>query len=386
MKRTSAVKLAVIGVLAILAPSLVRAGDSNGGSSNLEIKMPLGIPIDLWTYLVPNDNPITVAKVELGRKLFFDARLSADGKVSCASCHDPKRAFTDGRKVAEGIGGRLGTRNSPTLLNAMFSSGQFWDGRADTLESQAKMPLTNMDEMGNRSLDDALAKIAGVPEYVSGFRQVFGGPVTIDGFAKAVAAFERTLISGDSPFDRYLAGDLNAISETARNGMILFRTKARCGVCHVFNQNFAAFATSPFFTDGNYRNTGVAANFGGFNALARQAMAATRDQSGKAIAAMANHERAAELGRFVTTGNTLDIGAFRTPSLRNVDLTAPYFHDGSAATLADVVRFYVKGGNENPNRDWQLEPVALTELEQRELIEFLKALTSDDARRAADTR
>jgi len=385
MKRTSAVKLAVIGVLAILTPSLVSAGDSNA-SANLEIKMPLGIPIDLWTYLVPNDNPITAAKVELGRKLFFDVRLSADGKVSCASCHDPRRAFTDGRKVAEGIGGRLGTRNSPTLLNAMFSSGQFWDGRADTLESQAKMPLTNMDEMGNRTLDDAVAKMTGVPEYVSGFRQVFGGPVTIDGFAKAVAAFERTLISGDSPFDRYLAGDLNAISEAARNGMILFRTKARCGVCHVFNQNFAAFATSPFFTDGNYRNTGVAANFGGFNALARQAMAATRDQSGKAIAAMANHERAAELGRFVTTGNTLDIGAFRTPSLRNVDLTAPYFHDGSAATLADVVRFYVKGGNENPNRDWQLEPVALTELEQRELIEFLKALTSDDARRAADTR
>jgi len=385
MKRTSAVKLAVIGVLAILTPSLVSAGDSNA-SANLEIKMPLGIPIDLWTYLVPNDNPVTAAKVELGRKLFFDVRLSADGKVSCASCHDPRRAFTDGRKVAEGIGGRLGTRNSPTLLNAMFSSGQFWDGRADTLESQAKMPLTNMDEMGNRTLDDAVAKMTGVPEYVSGFRQVFGGPVTIDGFAKAVAAFERTLISGDSPFDRYLAGDLNAISETARNGMILFRTKARCGVCHVFNQNFAAFATSPFFTDGNYRNTGVAANFGGFNALARQAMAATRDQSGKAIAAMANHERAAELGRFVTTGNTLDIGAFRTPSLRNVDLTAPYFHDGSAATLADVVRFYVKGGNENPNRDWQLEPVALTELEQRELIEFLKALTSDDARRAADTR
>ena len=385
MKRTSAVKLAVIGVLAILTPSLVSAGDSNA-SANLEIKMPLGIPIDLWTYLVPNDNPVTAAKVELGRKLFFDVRLSADGKVSCASCHDPRRAFTDGRKVAEGIGGRLGTRNSPTLLNAMFSSGQFWDGRADTLESQAKMPLTNMDEMGNRTLDDAVAKMTGVPEYVSGFRQVFGGPVTIDGFAKAVAAFERTLISGDSPFDRYLAGDLNAISEAARNGMILFRTKARCGVCHVFNQNFAAFATSPFFTDGNYRNTGVAANFGGFNALARQAMAATRDQSGKAIAAMANHERAAELGRFVTTGNTLDIGAFRTPSLRNVDLTAPYFHDGSAATLADVVRFYVKGGNENPNRDWQLEPVALTELEQRELIEFLKALTSDDARRAADTR
>ena len=386
MKRTSAVKLAVIGVLAVLMPALVRASDSNAGSSSFEIKMPLGIPIALWTYFVPNDNPVTAAKVELGRKLFFDARLSADGKISCASCHDPGRAFTDGRKVAEGIGGRLGTRNSPTLLNSMFSTGQFWDGRAATLEEQAKMPLTNMDEMGNGSLDEVRAKIAAVPEYVKGFQEVFGGPVTIDGFAKAVAAFERTLVSGDSPLDRYLAGDLNALSESARNGMILFRTKARCGVCHVFNQNFAAFATFPFFTDGIYRNTGVAVNFTGFNALARRAMAAARDESGDALAALSKHERAGELGRFVTTGNTLDVGAFRTPSLRNVELTAPYFHDGSAATLADVVRFYVKGGNENPNRDWQLEPVPLTEIEQRDVVEFLKALTSDDARRVVEAR
>ena len=384
MKRTSAVKLAVIGLLAVLMPALVRASDSNAGSSSFEIKMPLGIPIELWTYFVPNDNPVTAAKVELGRKLFFDARLSADGKVSCASCHDPGRAFTDGRKVAEGIGGRLGIRNSPTLLNSMFSTGQFWDGRAGTLEEQAKMPLTNLDEMGNGSLDEVRAKIAAVPEYVRGFQQVFGGPVTVDGFAKAVAAFERTLVSGDSPLDRYLAGDLNALSESARNGLILFRTRARCGVCHVFNQNFAAFATFPFFTDGNYRNTGVAVNFSGFNALARRAMAAARDESGDALVALSKHERAGELGRFVTTGNTLDVGAFRTPSLRNVELTAPYFHDGSAATLADVVRFYVKGGNENPNRDWQLEPVSLTEGEQRDLVEFLKALTSDDARRMVE--
>jgi len=381
MKRTRAVKLAIVGVLAVLMPALVRASDSNAGSSSFEIKMPLGIPIALWTYFVPNDNPVTAAKVELGRKLFFDARLSADGKISCASCHDPGRAFTDGRKVAEGIGGRLGTRNSPTLLNSMFSTGQFWDGRAATLEEQAKMPLTNMDEMGNGSLDEVRARIAAVPEYVKGFQQVFGGPVTVDGFAKAVAAFERTLVSGDSPLDRYLAGDLNALSESARNGMILFRTKARCGVCHVFNQNFAAFATFPFFTDGIYRNTGVAVNFTGFNALARRAMAAARDESGDAMAALSKHERAGELGRFLTTGNTLDVGAFRTPSLRNVELTAPYFHDGSAATLAEVIRFYVKGGNENPNRDWQLEPVPLSEIEQRDLVEFLKALTSDDARR-----
>ncbi len=386
MKRTSAVKLAIVGVLAVLMPALVRASDSNAGSSSFEIKMPLGIPIELWSYFVPNHNPVTAAKVELGRKLFFDARLSADGKVSCASCHDPGRAFTDGRKIAEGIGGRLGTRNSPTLLNSMFSAGQFWDGRAGTLEEQAKMPLTNMDEMGNGSLDEVRAKIAAVPEYVKGFQEVFGGPVTIAGFAKAVAAFERTLVSGDSPLDRYLAGDLNALSESARNGMILFRTKARCGVCHVFNQNFAAFATFPFFTDGIYRNTGVAVNFTGFNALARRAMAAAHDESGDALAALSKHERAGELGRFVTTGNTLDVGAFRTPSLRNVELTAPYFHDGSAATLADVVRFYVKGGNENPNRDWQLEPVPLTEIEQSDVVEFLKALTSDDARRVVEAR
>ena len=384
MKVTSAVKLAVIAVLAVLTPALVQASDSPVGSSTFDIRMPLGIPLDLWTYFVPNSNPLTAAKVELGRKLFFDPRLSADGKVSCASCHDPKRAFTDGKAVAEGIGGRIGTRNSPTLLNSMFSTGQFWDGRADTLEEQARMPLTNPDEMGNRSLDEALAKIAEVPEYVSAFQQAFGGPVTIDRFGKAIAAFERTLISADSPLDRYVAGDLNALNDSARNGLILFRTRARCGVCHVFNQNFAAFATFPFFTDGNYRNTGVAANFSGFEELALRARAAARERSGESFAALSKHERAGELGRFVTTGNILDIGAFRTPSLRNVELTAPYFHDGSAATLDDVVRFYVQGGKKNPNRDWQLEPVALTESEQQDLIAFLKALTSDDARRMVE--
>jgi cytochrome c peroxidase len=323
---------------------------------------------------------VTAAKVELGRKLFFEPRLSADGKVSCASCHDPARAFTDGRKVAEGIGGRQGTRNSPTVLNSMFSTGQFWDGRAGTLEDQAKMPLTNPDEMGNRSFEEVVARMSSIPELDRGFKEAFGSRASIEGFVKAVAAFERTLVSGDSPLDRYLAGDMNAMSESARSGMILFRSKARCGVCHAFNQNFAAFATFPFFTDGNYRNTGVAANFDGFRDLARKALAAIRDKSGESMKELLKNERASELGRFVTTGNSLDIGAFRTPSLRNVELTAPYFHDGSAAPLEDVVKFYVKGGNENPNRDWQLEPVALTDSEQHELVEFLKALTSDDAR------
>jgi cytochrome c peroxidase len=385
VKRGSSFKLAVIGLLAVALPGLVCAADSAAAVS-FEINLPLGIPNELWSYFIPADNPMTAGKVELGRKLFFDQRLSADASISCASCHDPQRAFADGRKVAEGIGGRVGTRNSPSLLNSMFNSGQFWDGRAGTLEEQAKMPLVNPDEMGNDSWDAVVSRLAATPEYVREFQNVFNGPVTIDRVAKAIAAFERTLVSGNSAVDRYLAGDTNALSESARSGMILFRGKARCGVCHSFNQNFAAFASFPFFTDMNYRNTGVAARAAEFDGLARKAMAAARDESTSGLAALSKHERASELGRFLISGNTLDIGAFRTPSLRNVALTAPYFHDGSAATLDEVVKFYVRGGIENRNRDWQLEPVALSDEEQRDLIEFLKALTSDDALRLTQSR
>jgi cytochrome c peroxidase len=380
LKPISAIRLVVIGIAALLAPIIASASDSAVTPSNFEIKLPAAIPRELWSYFVPLDNPMTAAKVELGRKLFFDKRLSADGAVSCATCHEPERAFADGKQVAEGIGGRRGTRNSPTLFNSMFSTGQFWDGRAATLEEQAKMPLTNPDEMGNKSTAEVVERLATIPEYASGFKEVFGGPVTLNGIARAIAAFERTLVSGDAPLDRYLAGDIDAMSEAARRGLALFRGRARCGICHAFNLNFATFATFPFLTDGNYRNTGVAANYSGFQGLARRAIAASRDQTGKSVTELATHERAGELGRFIFSGNTLDIGAFRTPSLRNVELTAPYFHDGSAAALEDVVKFYVKGGNENLNRDWQLEPVALTDSEQRDLVEFLKALTSDDAR------
>jgi len=379
MSRKSAAKLLVVLSLGIALPGLVRASDSTEAA--FQIRLPLGIPYEIWSYFIPNDNPMVLSKIELGRKLFFDQNLSADGTVSCASCHDPKRAFTDGRKVAEGISGRTGTRNSPTLLNAMFNGGQFWDGRASTLEEQARMPLINPDEMGNASHADVVTRLAANPEYVNLFKASLGSPVTIDGIAKAIAAYERTLVSADSPVDRFLGGDLNALSESARNGLVLFRSKARCGVCHAFNQNFSTFASFPFFTDMNYRNTGVAANFNGFDGLARQAMAASRDDSGRSMLTLIKHERAGELGRFAISGNTLDIGAFRTPSLRNIELTAPYFHDGSAATLEDVVKFYVKGGQANPNRDWQLEPVPLAESEQHDLVEFLKSLTSDEARR-----
>jgi cytochrome c peroxidase len=370
-------KLCVVIFLAAILPVLVRADDRAASSVRFDIKLPAGIPFDVWSYYIPKDNPVTADKVKLGEQLFFDKRLSADGTVSCATCHDPRLAFADGRRLAEGISSKRGTRNTPSLLNSMFNTGQFWDGRTQSLEEQAKMPLINPDEMGAQTHDQIAARVGATPGYSDSFKQAFGGAVTIDAIAKAIAAYERTLVSGNSPLDRYTAGDLKALSESARNGMILFRSKARCSVCHAFNQSF------PFLTDGNYRNTGVAANYSGFESLTRRAIALSRDDSKGALEALTKQDGSYELGRFLLTGNSLDIGAYRTPSLRNVELTAPYFHDGSAATLLDVVRFYVKGGNENPMRDWQLEAVDLTESEQHDLVEFLKSLTGDDARRMA---
>jgi len=365
----------------MLLPVFVKARDTAIDAAAFDFKLPLGITRDLWSYFVPKDNPMTAEKVALGRELFFDKRLSADASISCAGCHAPERAFTDGKRIAEGIGGRTGTRNSPTLLNAMFNTGQFWDGRAESLEAQARLPLVNPDEMGNQTYEQIVMRLRGVPDYAKKFERVFGGTITMDAVAKAIAAYERTLVAGNSPFDRYQSGDMNALSSTARSGMILFRGKARCNVCHTINQGFGAY---PFLSDGNYRNTGVAANVTGFAAVSRRAMQVASDFKPALLAELSKQSDSPLLGRFIVTGNTLDIGAFRTPSLRNVELTAPYFHDGSAATLADVVKFYVKGGNENAFRDWQLEPVDLSDDEQHDLIEFLKALTSDEARRLTE--
>src|SRR5205085_851995 len=278
--------------------------------------------------------PMTTAKVALGRELFFDKRLSADGSISCAGCHAPERAFTDGKPIAEGIGGRRGTRNSPTLLNAMFNTGQFWDGRAESLEAQARLPLVNPDEMGNQTYEQIIARLRGEPDYVKKFERVFGGAITMEAVTKAIAAYERTLVAGNSPFDRYQAGDMNALCSAARDGMILFRGKARCNVCHTIKQGLGA---CPFLSDGNCRNTGVAASVTGFAALSRRAKQVAGNFKPASLAELNKQPDSQLLGRFLVTGNTLDIGAFRTPSLRNVELTAPYLHDGSAATPADVV-------------------------------------------------
>jgi cytochrome c peroxidase len=212
------------------------------------------------------------------------------------------------------------------------------------------------------------------------FREVFGGNITIDSLARAIAAFERTLVSGDSPFDRFNSGDTAAMSSSAIRGLGLFRGKARCTICHAFSQ-FGG-QNYQFFSDQLYHNTGVAANDPSYDLLARKAVAISRvPRPVPAVDKLARSDSAASLGRFLVTGNSLDIGAFKTPSLRDVELTAPYFHDGSARTLNDVVKFYLEGGKANLNRDWELHPISLTEDEQADLIEFLKSLTSSESRR-----
>jgi cytochrome c peroxidase len=375
MKQPRLLKLMVIVSMAFAFSVIAKAVEANESSGAFQVKLPAGIPYEVWSYYVPKENPLTRAKVELGRELFFDKRLSADGKVSCASCHDPNLAFTDGKRVSDGINGRRGKRNSPSLLNAMFNSAQFWDGRAATLEVQALQPLIDADEMGNRSLEEVVSRLQKIPEYTALFRQVFQTGVSLDGIARALAAFERTLVSADSPFDRFNAGDRGAMSDAAKRGLLLYRTKARCNICHNINQSF------PFLTDQNFRNTGIAANNSAFDSITSKAAMLTQEKPDSSLLrSLTSQDGGSELGRFVFTGNSLDIGAFRTPSLRNVELTAPYFHDGSAATLNDVIRYYVKGGNDHPLRDWELNALSLTSNEQDDLVEFLKSLTSYEAK------
>ncbi|MBO0800658.1 MAG: cytochrome-c peroxidase [Blastocatellia bacterium] len=332
--------------------------------------IPLGLPDDIWKYYIPKDNPLTPAKVELGRKLFFEARLSADGKVSCSSCHDPKLAFTDGKALAEGIAGRVGTRNSPSLFNAVFNPQQFWDGRADTLEEQAAQPLVNPLEMGNSSHEEVIGRLRAIPEYRAEFQSVFAGEITIERLSQAIATYERTLLSGNSPLDQYLAGDEDAISAAAKRGFAIFRGRARCTRCHAFTDD------RPFFTDFAYHNTGVAALHPNFDRLAHQAVAAVESDQAKAIIDRLGKEAGGqELGRILVSYQLFDIGSYRTPSLRNVAVTAPYFHNGSAKTLADVVRFYNEGGRHNINKDEELHALQLTDDEQRDLVSFLESLT-----------
>ena len=334
-------------------------------------EVPLGLP----PVPIPADNPQSPEKIALGKRLYEDKRFSADGTVSCATCHDPGMAFADGKPTAEGINKLKGTRNSPTVINAAYYGAQFWDGRRSSLEEQAKDPLLNPVEHGLTSHDQVLEVVRKDTSYHASFRNAFGiepENITIDHVVKAIASFERTVISGDCPFDRYLyGGDKTAMSESAIRGLEIYRTKGRCQDCHTIGQTNATFA------DNKFHNVGV-----GFKRIESRVMQIANafrkaKQEGKDIdKSVLRDQEISELGRFVVTLRPSDIGAFKTPTLRNIAVTGPYMHDGSLWTLEEVIELYDKGGEKNPFLDSGIRSLNLTDQEEADLVAFLKSLTS----------
>ena len=331
----------------------------------------------IWQAFVPKDNELTEARVALGRKLYFDTRLSADGTVSCATCHDVTRGFTDQRKTSEGIKDQLGQRNAPTVLNTALLETVFLDGRSPTLDHQARQPIINPIEMGMPNGEAAVKAISGDAEYQKAFQEAYGRPVNYDDIGRAIGAFERTLIFLDSPFRRFLEGDKAAISADARAGWDLFNGKARCVTCHHMN------LSNPLGTDNRFHNIGVSARHQDFEALAAKALKLLKDDpSEKKLDELALSTPMSELGRFMVTKNRADNGAFRTSMLLNAAITPPYMHDGSLPTLWDVMDHYNKGGEANLFLDGGMEPLALTETEIDQIVAFLFSLT--DRRLAAE--
>ena len=289
----------------------------------LSVVIPLGLDLYLPT---PESNRLTTGKIELGRRLFFDRRLSRDGTIACATCHNPARAFSDGRSIARGIDGRVGSRNTPAIINRGYGRAFFWDGRIASLEEQVLKPIAEPNEMDS-TVAAAAARVELAP----------------DELANALASFVRSILSGNSRFDRFVNGERHALDAEEQLGLRVFRGKGNCTACHI----------GPTFTDERLHNTGVAWRLAvdGFSG-------AYQDD-----------------GRFSVTGRESDRGAFKTPTLRDVEKTAPYMHDGSLATLEDVVEFYDKGGRANPNLDPDIRPLRLTTEEKRALAALLRALS-----------
>jgi len=345
-----------------------------------EKKVLLGLPAVIY----PENNPQTPEKIALGEKLFNDKRFSSTGEVSCATCHDANKAFTDSPlKVSEGIKKFTGTRNAPTVINSLFFETMFWDGRSPDLEDQALHPFVNPVEMGLKDHQPILDIIKSDAEYTGAFKTVFGksgNDVTMTEVTQAIAAFERTIVSGNSTFDRYFyGGEVEALTEQQIKGFDLFVNKGRCVSCHVIEQ------TQALFTDNRFHNIGV-----GINDIQDE----VPDIAGEYIHAklsadevdlmVLTDERSSELGRFALTTNFDDLGSFKTPTLRNIDVTAPYMHDGSLETLRDVVVHYNNGGvtvEGNPVNDFLsggIRPLDLDDEEIDALVAFMEALTSPE--------
>jgi len=354
---------------ALLVPLLLALPATPADAEDLALPVPAGV----LPPIVPPENPLTAEKVELGKKLYFDRRLSLDDTVSCATCHDPRHGFAEPRPVSIGVGGAKGVRNAPTAFDAAFLATQFWDGRAATLEEQAKGPITNPVEMALPDEAAAEVKIGGLPEYAPLFEKAFGdSKVSIDRIAQAIASFERTLVDVEAPIDRFAAGDASAISESAKRGWELFNAKARCNTCH------GHVSAYPLFTDDLFHNIGVAAKDVNFEALAKKLQSHPED-----LDKLSHEPGLNQLGRFIVTKEHKDIGAFKTPHLRNIALTPPYMHDGSEATLEAVIEFYDKGGNPNPWLDGGMRPLGLSVQEKADLVELMKTFTSDGMERFA---
>ncbi len=340
---------------------------------------PLGLP----EVPVPAGNPQTAAKVALGDKLFHDKRFSATGEVSCSNCHAREKGFTDNLRVSEGIHKLTGTRNAPTVINAAYNRTQFWDGREPDLEGQSKQPPLNPVEMGLADYEPILTIVRTDPDYQQQFQAVFnksGEAITIDHVAMAIAAFERTVIAGDSPFDRYrYGGEPEALSASQVRGLQLFTGKARCVSCHTIEQ------TQALFTDGRFHNIGVGfKTIRGKESETAQAFLKSKHAGAGVDITVLTNENMSELGRFAVTENGTEVGAFKTPTLRNVAVTAPYMHDGSQKTLEDVITFYKNGGRlqetdpVTPFLSGGIRPLDLSKQDEADLVAFLKALTSPE--------
>jgi cytochrome c peroxidase len=294
---------------------------------------------DIWqrpAVPAPADNQPNAARIELGRALFFDPRLSAKGVMSCATCHNPALGWTDGRPTAVGHDMKILGRATPTIVNAAFNPLQMWDGRKVSLEAQALGPFESQDEQ-NLPLADLESRVRAIPGYVSMFERAYPGEaVTRDTIAKAIASFERTVVSDGAAFDRWRAGDQNAMSASAKRGFELFNGKANCALCH---QGFN-------FTDNGFHNIGL-------------------KEAGEA-----------DPGRFAHRPIKALKGAFKTPTLRDIALTAPYMHNGAYSTLEEVVDHYVRGGDVADNLSPNMKPLDVNAAEKRDLVEFMRALTS----------
>lgn len=288
----------------------------------------------------PADNPWSKEKEELGKMLYFDPRLSGSNWISCMTCHHPGLGWGDDlpRPLGHGMNQKAG-RNAPTVINSGYFKAQFWDGRVPSLEEQAKGPIQSKIEM-NQDVEELVRELETISGYVERFKRIFGSSsINLGNIVKAIATFERSVVSKNAPYDKYFAGDKSAMSSAALNGMKLFFGKAKCSICH----------NGPAFTDSGFHNIGV-------------------KQHGPLKE---------DLGRFNVSKDEFDKGAFKTPGLRHITRTAPYMHDGSEATLEKVVEFYNRGGDVAKNRSPFITPLELNRQEKKDLVEFMKALQGE---------